>query len=251
MIHLSGRLQSIAANVKSNGVVADIGCDHGFMPIYLIQNGQAKHAIALDVHPGPLSRARENVSRYHMTEQIDLRLSDGTKALEIGEADTILISGMGGILLTRILEEGREVVQSAQELVLSPQSDIHLVRRCVHALGFFIAHEEMVVDQGKFYVILRAVPGKEYYTEEIDYIYGKQLIDGKDEGFIRFLMREEKRVNRILHILSKKLLSESSILKKQELEKEWEQLSEIRNRMCLEESGDKMEERYGKDQSVR
>ena len=96
MIKLSKRLQTVAHQVKCGGVAADIGCDHGFTSIYLIEQGLAKHVIAMDINEGPLERAKEHIREYGMEADIETRLSDGTAKLAPGEADTLLISGMGG-----------------------------------------------------------------------------------------------------------------------------------------------------------
>ena len=188
-MQLSKRLGRVAANVQSGGVVADIGCDHGFTSIYLIQQGLASGAIAMDVNRGPLQRAAEHVQQYGLREKIQLRLSDGLQELAPGEADTILISGLGGALMARLLEQGRDVVDEARELVLSPQSEIFLVRRKIHELGYTIAWEEMVEDQKKYYVILRAVPGRETYQEQ-EYFYGRKLLQEQD-GVVRECLEKE------------------------------------------------------------
>lgn len=199
-MRLSKRLGRVAANVQSGGVVADIGCDHGFTSIDLVQKGQVRGAIALDVNAGPLARAAEHVEQYGLEDRIQVRLSDGMRELAPGEADTILISGLGGALMERILEQGKDVVKEAQELVLSPQSEIFLVRRKVHELGFAIIHEEMVKDQRKYYVIIRAIPGRERYGEE-EYLYGRRLIQEGDQVFREYLQRELTRLEELeLHM---------------------------------------------------
>lgn len=228
---LSKRLQRVVANVQSNGVVADIGCDHGFTSIYLVQSHKAAGAIALDINQGPLARAKEHILQYGLEDKIALRLSDGAKELLPGEADTLLISGMGGALIRRILLESREVTETAKELVLSPQSEIFLVRKCLHELGFQIAAEEMVLDQGKYYVIIRAIPGQETYQEEIEYLYGKKLIDSRDEIFSSFIGREQMRVDRVLQTLELQKLSLAGELRKKKLLKEKTQLYEVMNRL--------------------
>lgn len=192
-MRLSRRLGRVAENVESGGIVADIGCDHGFTSIYLVQRGQVRGAIALDVNAGPLARATEHVGQYGLEDRIQVRLSDGMEVLSPGEVDTILISGLGGALMERILEQGKDVVREAEELVLSPQSEIFLVRRKVHELGFAIVHEEMVEDQRKYYVIIRAVPGRECYGEE-EYLYGRRLIQEGDQVFREYLRRELARL---------------------------------------------------------
>lgn len=236
-MHLSKRLQRVAANVLSNGVVADIGCDHGFTSIYLIEHQKAAKAIAMDINSGPLERAREHVKEYEMQDEITLRLSDGAKKLAPNEADTLLISGMGGALICNILQDSKEVTKSAKELVLSPQSEVFLVRKCIHELGFCIAHEEMVLDQGKYYVIIRAIQGQEQYNIEEDYLYGQKLIEEKDEVFAAFLLKEEKRVIRILEGMSNKALSSNAIRQKQNLEDELTQIRNVQNRMNVSSLG--------------
>lgn len=233
-MHLSRRLQRVAANVLSNGVVADIGCDHGFTSIELIRSHRAARAIAMDIGEGPLAHARENVRQYGLTEQISLRLSDGAEKLVKGEADTILISGMGGALICRILRKSSDVVCTAKEWVLSPQSELPLVRKCIHDLGFSIAAEEMVLDQGKYYFIMRAVPGQESYGDALDYLYGKKLPEGGGEVFQAYIEKEISRVRRVLKQLELQKLSQAGQDRTRELEAELSQLEAVRDRMAME-----------------
>lgn len=198
MIQLSKRLQMVADQVLSGGVVADIGCDHGFTSIYLITQGRARTAIAMDVNEGPLQRASGHIRECGLEKQITLRRSDGTERLEPGEADTILISGMGGALVEKILRANPGVTGTVQELVLSPQSEIYRVRHCLHELGFRIAREEMVQDMGKYYVVMRAVPGTEHYSEAVEYTYGRDLIRRKHPVFEQYMQAEKRRVANIL-----------------------------------------------------
>ena len=102
MIKISERLMTVASLVSRDHVLADVGTDHGYVPIYLILQGKIKKAIAMDINRGPLERAREHISLYGMGDYIETRLSDGVEALALGEADSILIAGMGGGLVIRI-----------------------------------------------------------------------------------------------------------------------------------------------------
>lgn len=221
----------MASYVKSGGVVADIGCDHGFTSVYLVQNGLATGAIAADINKKPLEKAREHIKEHGLSDKISVRLSDGVKNLKEGEADTILISGMGGALITKILDEGLSVINSAGELVLSPQSEVHLVRRFLHGRGFRITDEAMVYDKNKYYVIIRAVKGMEEYFSECEYIYGKLLIDRKDEVFGNYLLKEKRRVEKILSCLTSENLSGKSLERKLLLEGEYNMIEKVLSSM--------------------
>lgn len=159
-ISLSKRLLMSADMVKFGKVVADIGCDHAHTCIWLIKNGIAERAIAMDVRSGPLEKAKGNISLYGLSDRIELRLSDGLKALCVGEADSIIIAGMGGMLTEQILRNGIDKAVAAKELILQPQSDIGLVRRFLRVHDFRITEERMCVEAGKFYNSMRAVPDR-------------------------------------------------------------------------------------------
>lgn len=217
-MQLSKRLSKVVEQVQSGGVVADIGCDHGFTSIYLVKNHICKGALAMDINDGPLLRAREHVREYGLQDKIQIRKSDGTENLLPNEADTLLISGMGGGLMERILLRKPEVINELKEMVLSPQSEIYKVRQCVHKMGFRIDYEEMVFDMGKYYTIIHCIPGVERYEKEIDYVYGKQLINRKDKILFEFLEKELQRVQSILHKLPKEHA------RRQELEKEYQDI---------------------------
>ena len=114
-VKLSKRLERIASFVQPGSRVADIGTDHGYVPIWLVQKGVCPSALAMDVRKGPLERAEEHVEEVGLSGKIELRLSDGLAKLKAGEADTVVIAGMGGKLTCRILEQGRHVWENWSE----------------------------------------------------------------------------------------------------------------------------------------
>lgn len=197
MIVLSKRLAASAAFVAKNSRVADVGCDHAYTSIYLIQNGIAKYCIAMDIKEGPLSKARENILHYRCGDKIETRLSDGLAKLSVGEADTILISGMGGLLIQKILAESPDVVKEVKELILQPQSDQEKVRRFLHQIGFAIVEETMLCEDGKYYVSIHAVNrcgnGLEHYGKKIDYLFGKPLLEQKDGCLLEYLQNRQQK----------------------------------------------------------
>jgi len=149
-------MSALAALVTQGHRLADVGCDHGYIPIYLCLTDRIPSAIAMDINQGPLARAEAHIAAYGLRERIQTRQSDGLKELCEDEADTVLIAGMGGFLMKRILSEEHAVPRSVSELVLQPQSDICEVRRSLRELGFVIADEDMVEEDGKFYPMMKA-----------------------------------------------------------------------------------------------
>ena len=161
-MQLSKRLRAVAALITADGTLADVGTDHAYLPICLAREKRIAHAIAMDVNPGPIARAREHIAQYGLGNVIETRLSDGLAALRPGEADSIAIAGMGGALMTRILKEGREKLGGSEAerrgrgLILQPQSEIWLVRGWLDRNGWEIVREDMVCEDGKYYPMMRA-----------------------------------------------------------------------------------------------
>ncbi len=153
-IKLSERMEAIAEMVTPGSRLADVGCDHAFLPIELCRTGRIPSAVAMDVKPGPLERAKEHIAAYGLDDRIAARLSDGMEQLGEDEADAVLIAGMGGLLIARILTE-RAIPESVTELILAPQSEFADVRRCVRRIGFVITDENMVLEDEKFYPIIK------------------------------------------------------------------------------------------------
>lgn len=191
-MQISERLKAVSEMVTEGNRIADIGTDHGYVPIWLLKQGRIKHAIGMDVRQGPLSHARENRKQYGLEEKLELRLSDGLSSYQCGEADSIVIAGMGGELMIRILKAGREKLSGAEELVLSPQSEIREVREYLAAEGFHLKQEVMIKEDGKYYVIMKAVPGKSDYREPYEFTYGKRLLEEASPVMEEFLEREAR-----------------------------------------------------------
>lgn len=202
-IHLSKRLKTLADFVTKGSVVADIGCDHAHIPIYLIQNNISDKVIAMDINIGPLNRALENVKYYGYENKIELRLSDGAKELKPLEADTILIAGMGGILMTKILNDSQEVIIKSKELLLQPQSDLAFVRKSIRQLGFFISKEEMIIEDNKYYFIIKALKGIDNCENELYDLYGKYLLETKNQILKIYLLNKLEKFSNILNTLKK------------------------------------------------
>ncbi|MGI6071927.1 MAG: class I SAM-dependent methyltransferase [Lachnospiraceae bacterium] len=150
-------MKQIADLVSPGNIVADIGTDHGHVPIYLLQNNICPKVYAMDLSRNSLNKAIKSAGRFGLTGRMECRLSDGLEKLSPGEARTIIISGMGGILMTRILSARPDVVSGVEELILSPHRDAALVREFLENNNFRIIFDDVIRDKKKEYVILKAI----------------------------------------------------------------------------------------------
>lgn len=210
-VALSERLKAVAGMVTAGNRVCDVGCDHGFVPIYLVQQGKSPRVLAMDLREGPLRAAREHVAAYGLDGQIETRLSDGLHNYNIGEADTLICAGMGGGLMLRILAQESKKAASFQELILQPQSEIEQFRRFLRENGFRIHDEEILLEEGKFYQVIRAVPGMKEEENKLCKLadrYGPVLLQKRTPVFLSFLEREAALYEEILENLRKQGLQE-------------------------------------------
>lgn len=189
-MELSKRLQAVAELVTPDLKVADIGTDHAYIPIWLVEQKKNPSAIAMDINQGPLEKAKENIALHGLSSCIKTRQSDGMKQLEAKEAESVVIAGMGGGLVIKILEDVRERNFGIKEWILQPQSEIRRVREYLNESGYQIVKEDMVLDEGKFYPMMKVVKGgREAYREE-ELCYGKLLLQSKNPILKTFLEKE-------------------------------------------------------------
>lgn len=222
-IELSKRMTAIAEMVPHCGVVADVGCDHGFVSIYLIQNAVAEKVIAMDVNKGPLERAREHVEKRCLQGYIDLRLSDGLAQIaEEDQVAAVVIAGMGGVLMVRILQEALvDRGLPIPELILQPQSDPALLRSFLRAHAYTIVEEKMVCEEGKYYQMLRAVSGgnriaEADYESEISDAFGPLLLKEKNPVLLQYLQKEIMKFEHILMTMQEKQSQDAQVSEKLE-----------------------------------
>ena len=165
-IELSERLMKIAAHIRCEDTVADIGTDHGYLPIWLAQNHAAAGLIISDINEGPLEKATAHLEKYGIKEKPSIRRGSGLEVLQPGEADVIVIAGMGGILISFILDKSPEVVRSARRLILQPRNHSFDLRASLRWLkGFRISDEEIAVEGRKLCEII-TVTREDCLTDE-------------------------------------------------------------------------------------
>lgn len=197
-LKLSPRLSAVADMITKGSSVADVGTDHGYIPIYLALNRLTQYALAMDVNEGPLGRAAENIRAYGVEDVVSTRLSDGLAGLDDGGIDSIVIAGMGGLLIMRILENDIYKAHTAGELVLSPHSDVDAVRGFLARNDFRIADERIVKDEGKYYFVIKAINGHQDMPEGAPLYYGAPLLERKDVTLKEYLDKELALRGRIL-----------------------------------------------------
>ena len=222
-IRLSKRLTAIADMVNTTGSAAggrstdyclcDVGTDHAHIPIRLLLSGTIRHVIAMDVIEGPLEKARENTARYDVSGQVTLRLSDGLDAYHAGEADGLVIAGMGGRIIRKILLRDQAKTLDFQEIILQPQADPEFVRSALRDLGLFIDREKIVLEDNKYYPVLHvthsyaerpdwgSAPDEDALYQEAEDLFGPVLIRDRDPMLKSYLLWQKGVNDRILNSL--------------------------------------------------
>ncbi len=185
-MQLEGRLKLIADLVPSCVTLADVGTDHGYIPVYCVQQGICQRAIAMDVNPQPLERADANIKKYNLTNSITTRLSDGVEQLAPGEADAVVIAGMGGQLIMNILQAGDDIITEDTYLILQPMLGAKELREFLYGKGYDICSEYVSREDNKFYNIITARRGQANASEADIYI-GKNLGDNSPDVYRDYL----------------------------------------------------------------
>lgn len=209
---LNKRLKQISEWLFDDANVLDIGCDHALLEIYIKKNRPNISIIGSDIHEGPLEKARENISKYGLTGQIELRIADGMDSYT-EDIDTIVISGMGEETISSILEKGKDKLKHIKQIILSPNNDFFLLREKVTSYGFFIDNETIVCERGKYYLVISFLPGKKKYSKK-ELFFGPILLKRRDEVFLTYYKELKKQYENLLEqIPSSKKEVRSDIIK--------------------------------------
>ena len=179
---LTDRLLKIASLVDNGKRIADIGTDHGYIPVYLLNQNKIQYAILGDVNKGPLENARKEVTRNKLQDKVDLRLGSGIEVLKENEVDEIIIAGMGGMLINNLLKANEKVAHTTEKLILQPMQAPEELRMFLYQNGYKILDEHLVREEHRLYeIIVCKYEGLE--PQEIDPIYyeiGLKLIENND-----------------------------------------------------------------------
>lgn len=220
MIKLTPRLKTIADEIENGETMADIGTDHGFLPLYLWEMGVCPHVIMTDISKGSLSKAEENCRSLHPDTAFDLRLGSGIEVLDTGEVEAVVIAGMGGILMTGILGADIEKSWSFKKLVLQPRNRIGQLRWWLYNNGFCISNEKLVREGKYICEVLTVVPREIAVTgdlgpDDIEYEFPHKLIDFKNELTEEYLNKKLNLEKMILKSMSQGRQEEPARLRRQ------------------------------------
>lgn len=201
-MELSLRLKTIASMVDKCECVADIGTDHGYIPIYLIKNEVCDRAIASDINKGPVEKAKFNVRIEDLQDKVDCRLGAGLSTLKKGEAQGLVIAGMGGNLIRDIIEENIDIFKEAEFAILQPVQNPEVLREYIYSKGYKIIDEELCIDENKFYEIIKIkYDNNAQSVDSIFYEVGEKLLSKNHllvKNFIEYkIERCEKIFNSI------------------------------------------------------
>ncbi|MBR4241840.1 MAG: SAM-dependent methyltransferase [Eubacterium sp.] len=189
MIKLSKRLKEAANMVRQGSVLADIGCDHGYVPVWLVQSGKIKSAVASDINEGPLNSCINLVKENNLEDKIKCVLSDGLENINLDEVDDILIAGMGGELIAEILRNADAEKLRKKHIILNPMTHPEIARKFLFENGFEIKNEIVVKDGRHYYAIMDAIKtGAAIPYKETDLFIGKIETDNESRGYFEHLL---------------------------------------------------------------
>lgn len=225
---LSARLKMVADYVNICNVAADIGTDHGYIPIWLVKNNICKRAIAADISKGSCNKAQNNINISRLEDKISVRCGSGLEVIDSSEdnVDCIIISGMGGLMTVSVLKSSAEAVNNASQLVLQPQRDINAVRKYVTDNGFKIIDESILKDNNKFYIAINCVKGRSEKYNEAELYFGKYIAKNNTDIFKEYIDIEINKIyNALLSI--KENLSDDNKKRYDELANKYNMYKEV------------------------
>lgn len=205
---LSKRLKHIAMMVDRCEKIADIGTDHGYIPIFLIENSVCKTAIAGDISKGSLEKAKLNIIRHNLQGKIECRLGKGLTVINPYEVQGTVIAGMGGNLIKDILEDSLEVVKDLNFIILQPVQNSEILREYIYTNGIRIIEEDLCYEDGKFYEIIKiAYDTNPLKADSIFYEIPKNLLDKGHPLLKDFINFKIDKYNKIMEHINEDTLN--------------------------------------------
>ncbi|NLZ34026.1 MAG: SAM-dependent methyltransferase [Clostridiales bacterium] len=228
-MELSKRLKLIINNIDPTGVLADIGTDHGYIPIYAVKNNLCQKAIATDVNKFPLDKARLNAILEVADDKLEFRLGNGLKPLNNNEANIIIIAGMGGNLIVNILEDSIDKVNELDYLILQPAQNPEVLREYLYNNNYEIIKEDLCLDENIYYELFK-VKRKKGEITQLDPIYyevSPKLLMEKHPLLKDYLKLKIENYNRILGYINEE--TENAKIRKETINNKIDLISKMIN----------------------
>lgn len=201
-IKLSKRLKCIADMVNNNSVMADIGCDHALLDIYLSQNNVIKKSIACDITIGALDQAKKNIA-INGIKNIETRLGDGLDVIEDSDGvNTIVMSGLGDQKITNILSNNINKLETINCIIIQSNTGAHKIRKYVTSIGYYILDETLVKERNIIYTVIKFIKGKKNYNKK-ELFFGPIILENKNDLFNELLNNYISKNNYIIKRLPK------------------------------------------------
>ncbi|WKY43389.1 class I SAM-dependent methyltransferase [Eubacteriaceae bacterium ES2] len=198
-IKLPPRLKKITECAEEFHCLADIGTDHGYIPVKMVQDGRLECAIACDINPMPLKKAQDLIQKNHLADQIKTRLGSGLSVIAENEADLVIIAGMGGVLISEILSASETVAKSADTLILQPMNAQNFLRKYLENHGYKIVDEALAKEGKRVYEILIVQVGQMAINNPLEYELGVAYEKRKDPLLIDLIDRKLELEMRIIN----------------------------------------------------
>lgn len=196
---LNGRLLTVYNKIPKCNIVCDIGTDHGYLAVELIIKNKCSRVIGADIGEGPLKAAQKNALRFNVLDKIELRQGDGLEPIESGEMDTLIIAGMGGELIGKILLKDLEKAQSANILILQPMNHVDDLREFLYNNGFDIIDEELSREDRRIYnIIVAKYDGIKREKTPFHIYIGEILLKNQDPLLDKYVAKHLTRLNKAL-----------------------------------------------------
>lgn len=230
---LSDRLKTVASEIPYGAKIADIGSDHAYLPCYAMLKGQITYAVAGEINEGPFLSAKSQVEKLNLSSKIKVRKGNGLEVIEPGEVDVITIAGMGGPLISEILEAGKSKLAEVNRLILQPNIGARNIRVWLIENGWELIKEHILEEDKKIYEVLVAVKGnpfapyKDKTNRESDLLLGPFLKKEKNDVFIKKWKHELLKWHKIIQQLEQASQNDETLEKKNALIEKIKMVEEV------------------------
>ena len=228
-MELSKRLQFIADHIDRCKTIIDVGTDHGYIPIYSVKNNLCEKAIASDINKDPVKKAEMNAALEGVKSSVEVRLGGGLEVINIGEAEVVVIAGMGGNLIRDILEKDIEKTASFKYLILQPAQNPEVLREYLYNNGYEIMEEDLCIDEGIYYELFKvkkSSKAEKVYLDPIYYEISPRLLKDKNKLMLSYLESKEEKYSKILGFI--KDTSKSALKRKQDIENKLKEIESFK-----------------------